>query len=126
LRSLSPYALRSTLDFTYLTGFPTASSLLGKTSVKRYPPALKTLYQKAGMVHGDASEYNILIRLSSLTPCLIDFSQSVLTSHPNSGFYLRRDIRNLTNFFQKKGAPTRAETAVFNEIVRTTARVGAP
>jgi len=90
-----------TLKKSQITDPATLTSICNKTISD-----IKTLYQKAGLVHGDASEYNIIIRLSDLTPYLIDFSQSVLTSHPNSGFYLKRDIRNLTRFFSKRGVRT--------------------
>jgi len=77
---------------------------------------LTTLYQKAELVHADASEYNTLIRLSDTTPYLIDFSQAVLKTHPQSHEYLTRDIKNITNFFKKAGVQTLAPEAVFQDM----------
>lgn len=77
---------------------------------------LTTLYQKAELVHADASEYNTLLRLSDTTPYLIDFSQAVLKTHPQAHEYLVRDIKNLTNFFKKNGVKTLPEKGVFQDI----------
>jgi len=60
---------------------------------------LKRLYSKAELVHGDLSEYNIMIWKSR--PILFDMSQAVLISHPMSDFLLRRDLTNLNRFFSK-------------------------
>lgn len=62
---------------------------------------VKDLYQKAGLVHADLSEFNIM--LSNEKPYLIDMGQSVLTDHPNSMSYLHRDIKNVLRFFSKMG-----------------------
>ena len=62
--------------------------------------SVKKLFS-AGLVHGDLSEYNIL--LLNETPVLIDFSQAVLLSHPNAGEFLQRDVKNICNFFRKHG-----------------------
>ena len=89
-------------------------------AAKLYPLVLQDLtilYQKADLVHADASEYNTLLRLSDQTPFLIDFSQSVLKTHPQAHEYLVRDIKNLTNFFKKNGVKTRSENKVFQDMV---------
>ena len=62
--------------------------------------SMKKLYA-AGLVHGDLSEYNIL--LLNEKPVLIDFSQAVLLSHPNAEEFLLRDVKNICNFFRKRG-----------------------
>ena len=53
------------------------------------------LHKKAKIVHGDLSEFNVLM---GKKPYLIDFSQSVLLSHPNSDMFLKRDIKNICKF----------------------------
>ncbi len=58
-------------------------------------------YQKAQIIHGDLSEFNIIIT-PKFKPLLIDWPQWVSISHPNALFYLQRDITNLCNFFEKK------------------------
>ncbi len=60
---------------------------------------MKKLYGKR-LVHADVSEYNVLIQ--DRKPYMIDFGQAVSTDHPNAVAFLRRDIRNITNYFSKK------------------------
>lgn len=60
---------------------------------------VKCLYQKAGLVHADLSEYNIL--MAGDEPIMIDFAQAVVREHPHAGEFLRRDVFNLTRFFGK-------------------------
>lgn len=67
---------------------------------------LKDLYDKAKLVHGDVSEYNILV--PDGYPVLIDFAQAVTTEHPEAMEFLRRDIENLNNYF--KGLKVRTRT----------------
>jgi len=62
---------------------------------------LKRLYSKAGLVHGDLSEYNIMIWRGR--PVLFDVSQAVPLSHPMADFLLRRDLTNLNKFFGRLG-----------------------
>jgi RIO kinase 1 len=57
-------------------------------------------YTKAGLVHADLSEYNILWFKG---PVFIDVSQAVLISHQNAKKYLLRDIQNIIYFFKKQG-----------------------
>ena len=42
--------------------------------------AVRRLYQNAELVHGDLSEYNIM--MEGLQPVLIDFGQAVSVEHP--------------------------------------------
>ena len=56
---------------------------------------------RAGIVHGDLSEYNILIGEDG-EPVLFDWPQWVPSSHPNALFLLRRDIENILKFFKRK------------------------
>ena len=62
---------------------------------------MKLLYQKAKLVHGDLSEFNILYH--NQQPVIIDISQAVSIQHPKAEIYLVRDIKNIFNFFQKLG-----------------------
>ncbi len=70
----------------------------------------KTLYQKVNMVHGDLSEYNILIKDDY--PYFIDVSQAVPLSHPKSEELLVRDIKNLSNYYSKNGIDTDEEKLI--------------
>jgi RIO kinase 1 len=60
---------------------------------------LKRLYQKAKIVHGDLSEYNIMIWKGK--PVVFDLSQSVSIQHPMADFMLNRDLANLNRFFSR-------------------------
>lgn len=62
---------------------------------------VKKLYQKAKLVHGDLSEYNIMIWKNR--PVLFDVSQAVLLEHPMAKQLLRRDLENLNRYFQRLG-----------------------
>jgi RIO kinase 1 len=62
---------------------------------------LERLYCKAELVHGDLSEYNIMIWKKH--PVLFDVSQAVSISHPMADFLLRRDLTNLNRFFSRMG-----------------------
>ncbi|WP_337861064.1 serine protein kinase RIO [Ferroplasma sp.] len=59
------------------------------------------MYNKAGLVHADLSEYNILYYRKE--PYIIDVGQSVSTKHPMADEFLKRDVTNITTFFHKKG-----------------------
>lgn len=60
---------------------------------------MKKLYA-AELVHGDVSEYNILIKEG--VPYLIDFGQAVVLNHPNANKFLERDVHNIITYFSKK------------------------
>jgi RIO kinase 1 len=60
---------------------------------------VKLLYQKAKLVHGDLSEFNILYH--NKKPHIIDMSQAVSIQHPQAEIYLVRDIKNIFNYFEK-------------------------
>ena len=57
---------------------------------------VKILFQKANLIHGDLSEFNVIYFGE---PVIIDVSQGVLTDHPNAKEFLIRDIKNLLRYF---------------------------
>jgi RIO kinase 1 len=61
------------------------------------------LYNEANLVHGDLSEYNILIIPETEEPVFIDMGQSVTREHPRSIEFLIRDIENIARYFKKYG-----------------------
>ena len=65
---------------------------------------IKILYQKAKLVHGDLSEFNVLYHNQS--PVVIDISQAVSIQHPKAEVYLVRDIKNIFQYFDKLGVET--------------------
>jgi len=72
---------------------------------------VKDLYRKAKLVHGDLSEYNILV--PNGYPMLIDFAQAVTIEHPEAREFLRRDIDNLNNYFKGLNVRTRSFERMF-------------
>ncbi len=56
---------------------------------------------KAGLVHGDLSEFNILNDNES--PVFIDFSQCTVLESTNAKDLFYRDIKNIVRFFSKLG-----------------------
>jgi len=67
---------------------------------------MRRLYD-AGLVHGDLSEYNIVVHDGEL--CFIDLGQAVTVHHPNSGDFLTRDCANVASFFQRQGMDVRGD-----------------
>jgi len=61
------------------------------------------LYQRAKLVHGDLSEYNVLIEPESLEPIIIDMGQGVLTDHPRAEELLERDVENIVRYATRQG-----------------------
>jgi len=79
---------------------------------------LRLLYQKAELVHGDLSEYNIMIWRGH--PVIFDVSQAVATEHPVANRLLMRDILNLNRYFHQIGVETESESDVYDQVVTTT------
>ncbi|KAJ8923334.1 hypothetical protein NQ315_001892 [Exocentrus adspersus] len=74
-----------------------ASLIVAYEEVKN---AMKTLYEKANLIHADLSEYNILWHDDQCY--FIDVSQSIEPSHENAFHFLYRDCTNIVTFFGKK------------------------
>lgn len=74
---------------------------------------LRKLYRKAGLVHADLSEYNMIY-----TPdvVFIDISQAVLLDHPYAEIFLYRDIMNITNYFYSLGANVQDPDKLFEKL----------
>jgi RIO kinase 1 len=67
------------------------------TVVREY---MRRLY-RAGLIHGDLSEYNMIIHDGELV--VIDLGQAVTVHHPNAGEFLERDCVNVATFFTRQG-----------------------
>jgi RIO kinase 2 len=63
---------------------------------------LAIAYHKASIVHGDLSEYNILIKRDDEKPYIIDWPQYVYKDDPRALDLLKRDIFYIVRFFRKK------------------------
>ncbi len=82
-------------------------------SMKEHPPRnpekiyktllnyLRRLYRKAELVHGDLSEYNVMIWNGR--PIIFDVSQAVPLSHPLADTLLYRDLKNINRYFSRLG-----------------------
>lgn len=79
---------------------------------------MRVMYQTCRLVHADLSEYNILYHKEHLY--IIDVSQSVEHDHPRSLEFLRMDIKNVSDFFRRKGVPTLSERTIFHFILSPT------
>jgi RIO kinase 1 len=73
------------------------------------------LYENAKLIHGDLSEYNVMVWKNE--PVLFDVSQAVLIDHPLSDYFLKRDIMNLNNYFQKYGIKVKPIDELYRWVV---------
>lgn len=76
---------------------------------------MRVMYQTCHLVHADLSEYNTLYHNNKLY--VIDVSQSVEHDHPRSLEFLRMDIKNVSDFFRRKGVEILSEKIVFEFVV---------
>jgi RIO kinase 1 len=97
---------RNVLVMEYL-GHDERSKRLGEVRVENPETAyevvreyMRRLYD-AGLVHGDLSEYNVIVHDDQLY--FIDLGQAVTVHHPNAGEFLDRDCRNVASFFARQG-----------------------
>jgi len=72
------------------------------------------LYRKADLVHGDLSEYNIMMWKGE--PVLFDMSQSVPSSHPLAKSLLERDLTNVNRFFSRFGVKVLTVETAYKEV----------
>lgn len=68
-------------------------------------------WQKANMVHGDFSPYNIMWHGDK--PVVIDVGQAVVQSHPKSQEFLVRDVTRLVEWANKAGLDTNLAEAMY-------------
>ncbi len=76
---------------------------------------VKNLYQKAALVHGDLSEFNILYH--NQKPVIIDISQAVTIHHPKAEILLVRDIKNIFNYFETIGVEVPNREDFYYEVI---------
>ncbi len=62
---------------------------------------MRTLYQKAGLVHGDLSEYNVMVWEKK--PVIFDLSQAVLKQHRLAAELLVHDVETVNAYFGRLG-----------------------
>lgn len=76
---------------------------------------IEKMVREAGLVHGDLSEYNIMIFEES--PVIIDVSQAISIDHPNSREFLKQDLYNITRFFAKTGIDVEDPDSLLTKIL---------
>ena len=62
---------------------------------------LRKAFIDVGIIHGDLSEYNVLVDRDTGKPYIIDWPQYVEKLHPSAEKLLRRDIEYIVRFFKK-------------------------
>jgi len=62
---------------------------------------IRKAFLDAGVVHGDLSEYNVLVK-DDMHILIIDWPQFVLRNHPNANDLLERDTKNILTYFNRK------------------------
>jgi len=80
---------------------------------------IKRLYVKAKLVHGDLSEYNVMVWRGK--PVIFDVSQAVSLEHPNATQFLWRDIENINRYFKRLGVEVYSAEDAFRRITGATA-----
>jgi len=108
VRVPEPIAIeRNVLVMEYLGGENRRAKRLNEVHIENPRTAyevvreyMRRLY-RSGLVHGDLSEYNVVVHDGEL--CLLDLGQAVTVHHPNSREFLERDCYNVATFFRRQG-----------------------
>jgi RIO kinase 1 len=77
--------------------------------------AMHRMYHLCKLVHGDLSEYNMLVHEKQLI--IIDVSQSVEMDHPRAEEFLKMDCNNVTSYFARVGLFTINPSTLFRFVV---------
>jgi len=107
------------MDFIGDNGLPAPLLLESNVNENDYSKAISLLtkmYKKAKLVHGDFSEYNIFKSKNDLV--VFDLGSAVDLRHPSSKEFLKRDIKNITRFFSKKGISVEDPEIIYEEITK--------
>ncbi len=71
--------------------------------LKKILHALRAAFINLGIIHGDLSEYNVIVEIGeSETPYIIDWPQYLYRDDPIHGIYLKRDVEYIVKFFKRK------------------------
>ncbi len=72
-----------------------------RQTLKEILSNIRKAYVKAGVVHADLSEFNIIMQ-PNWHILIIDWPQYVEKNHPSAERLLERDVRNVVRFFKRK------------------------
>ena len=78
--------------------------------------ALRAMFSRCKLVHGDFSEYNLLWFEDEVV--VIDVSQSVEWDHPRATEFLRKDCSNVRDFFSRKCDRVLSVKALYDFVMR--------
>jgi len=78
---------------------------------------VRIAHLEAGVIHGDLSEYNVLVDVRNGSITIIDWPQWISSTHPLAYFYIKRDIENIIKFFRRKYKITMNLDEVLKDIV---------
>ncbi|WP_455369238.1 serine protein kinase RIO [[Eubacterium] cellulosolvens] len=76
---------------------------------------IKKLYRQARLVHGDLSEYNIMIWKNKVV--IFDLSQAVRLEHPMAKNFLKRDLSNMIKYFTNAGIKIPEPDELYRQVV---------
>lgn len=96
---------RHTVVMSYINGvsLPEAGDFEDAESVYwRIIEDVKKAFRDVGIVHGDLSEFNIMIDLDKGEPYIIDWPQWVPRNSVGALDLLRRDVLNVTRYFTRR------------------------
>ena len=113
------------MEFLGEDGWPSPRLKDAQLSEKRMRQAyvqtiliLRHMFQRCRLVHGDFSEYNLLWHNQQVY--VIDVSQSVESDHPSALDFLRKDVSNVNDFFEKTGNLNVMSTRQLFEFITST------
>lgn len=113
------------MEFLGEEGWPSPRLKDAQLSEKRMRQAyvqtiliLRHMFQRCRLVHGDFSEYNLLWHNQQVY--VIDVSQSVESDHPSALDFLRKDVSNVNDFFEKTGNLNVMSTRQLFEFITST------
>jgi RIO kinase 1 len=82
------------------------------------------LMYRAGLVHADLSEFNILIQGEKQKPVIIDIGQGVVIRHPRAREFLQRDVHNIVRYFNQKYGIETDEAGLVGSILNPSHKSG--
>jgi RIO kinase 1 len=113
--------LKNLLIMEYIGNPPQPAPTFAETEVDEtdYDWTFETigrLWNEAKLVHADFSEFNVF--KTEKERVLFDMGSAVLSSHPQSADFLRRDVSNMVRFFRKRGIARADADSWMEEIVK--------
>jgi RIO kinase 1 len=80
---------------------------------------VEKMYVGARLVHGDLSEYNVMMWRKK--PVIFDLAQAVSIEHPMTEYLLKRDLNNINNYFKRYSIRLRPVEEIYGMVTKTDA-----